>query len=485
MNYESRSTMPAEGTNTMRYHRFGRKAVALLAALLLLPACSDLSSPNFNAEDLSNLTENPTRANVNAATQGMLITYSGYHAAPNGYLVLLGSLGRNAYNLDIADPRFVTGVLASPLSASSPAFGGNFWPQPYSNVQAAARILTALNGLPSDEMTDAEKEGVRGFVKTIKALELLTVVSTRDANCDGNLGCPVVAPEDPSQLAPAVTKQDVYDEIITLLQEARGHLASAGGSFPFQLPSGFNGFDTPATFTEANWAIEARVRVYRAEAQGFDPTTEYTAALTALGNSFVDQGADMDLGIYHSYGTGSGDTQNSLFQPSSSPNLRAHPSVVADAETDGGGNLDRRVVEKTRSVTFRQFQGVGSDIGFDIYTNLDSPIPIITNEELILLRAEANIGLNNLGPADDDINFIRTNVAELPEKDVASMTQSEALDALLYEKRYSLLLEGGHRWIDLRRYGLLDRVPLDQPSHVRNAQFPIPINEQLAREGDS
>lgn len=475
MTHESHNAMPVEGTNTMRYRKIGRSATMLLAVLFLLPACSDLSSPNFNAEDLSDLTENPTRANVNAATQGMLITYGAYHAAPNGYLVLVGTLGRNAYNLDIADPRFVTDVLSAPLSASSPAFGGNFWSQPYSNIQMASRILQALDGLPEGEMTEAEQEGVRGFVKTIEALELLTIVSTRDVNCDGSLGCPIEAPEDPAELAPAVTKEAVFDEIITLLDEARGHLASAGAEFPFDLPLGFEGFDTPSTFMQANWAVEARVRVYRGGEFGDD--SEFTAALTALNNSFVDQGASMDLGIYHSYGTGSGDTQNSLFQPSSSPNLRAHPSVVEDAEPG-----DARLEEKTRDVTFRQFQGVGSDVGFQLYNSLDAPIPIITNEELILLRAEANIGLENFGAADDDINFIRTEVAELPEKDVENMTPAEALDALLYEKRYSLLLEGGHRWIDLRRYGLLDRVPLDDPSHVRNAQFPIPINEQLARE---
>lgn len=481
MRDESRNPMPAEGTTPMGYAKIGRTATALLAALLLLPACSDLTSPNFNSEDLSSLTENPTRENVAAAAQGMLITHGGYFAAPNGYVVMLGVLGRQAYNLDIADPRFVTGILAGPLNPASPAFGGNFWAQPYSNVQIASRILTAVDNLPSGEMTAEEQEAVRGFVKTIKALELLTVVNTRDTNCDGSLGCPVEAPEDPAELAPAVQRRAIYDEIIGLLEEARGHLASAGSSFPFRLPDGFAGFEAPATFMEANWAVEARVRVYRGSI--FDDATELQAALDALDNSFVDRGADPGRGIYHSYGTGSGDTQNSLFQPSTSPNLRAHPSVVADAEENPATGLkDARVREKTRSVTFREFQGVGSDIGFDIYNSLDAPIPIITNEELILLRAEANIGLGNLPAAEEDINFIRTEVAELPEKDVASMTQAEALDALLYEKRYSLLMEGGHRWIDLRRYGLIDRLPLDAEGHVRNRAFPIPINEQLARE---
>jgi len=197
----------------------------------------------------------------------------------------------------------------------------------------------------------------------------------------------------------------------------------------------------------------------------------------------------MDLGIANAYGTGSGDIQNALFQPSSSPNARAHPSVVGQAETNPGtGLLDARVRRKTRSVTPRTFQGVSSDVGFDLYGSLDAPIPIIRNEELILLRAEANIGLGDLAAAEEDINFVRTNVAELPEKDVSSMTQSEAVRALLYEKRYSLLFEGGHWWIDTRRYGL-DAPPSEggliyvdpAPNNVLNSRFPIPINEQLAR----
>ena len=35
-----------------------------------------------------------------------------------------------------------------------------------------------------------------------------------------------------------------------------------------------------------------------------------------------------------------------------------------------------------------------------------APIPIIKNEELILLRAEANIGLGNRAAAIQDLNFM-------------------------------------------------------------------------------
>ena len=90
------------------------------------------------------------------------------------------------------------------------------------------------------------------------------------------------------------------------------------------------------------------------------------------------------------------------------------------------------------------------------------------------------MGLGNLGPAADDINLIRVNSGGLALY-AGSVTPDALLDELLYNKRYSLLYEGGHRWIDLRRYGRLSTLPLDLPEHRRFGKFPFPINECLAR----
>ena len=62
-----------------------------------------------------------------------------------------------------------------------------------------------------------------------------------------------------------------------------------------------------------------------------------------------------------------------------------------------------------------------------------------------------------------------------------TLTAANALDQLLYEKRYSLLFEGGHRWIDMRRYDKLDELPLDLPNHTVFSAFPIPFDEDNAR----
>src|SRR5205814_1633971 len=96
---------------------------------------------------------------------------------------------------------------------------------------------------------------------------------------------------------------------------------AAGGDdvFPFQLGSGFAGFDQPSTFLKVNRALQARVLVYQ---------QQWAAAKTALDASFMDDTRSLALGAYHAYGNGSGDTPNAL----TSPNLFAHPKLLAEAE---------------------------------------------------------------------------------------------------------------------------------------------------------
>ncbi len=132
--------------------------------------------------------------------------------------------------------------------------------------------------------------------------------------------------------------------------------------------------------------------------------------------------------------------------------------------------------------------GETSGYGFNMYPNTDSPVAIIRNEELILLRAEANIGLvlagtgGSLGQAKADINFIRTTSGGLAAR--GDLTASNILDELLKQKRSSLLFEGGHRWIDARRYNKLGTLPIDQPGLQRvQTAFPIPQAEVNARSG--
>lgn len=441
-----------------------KKSFVGLVTVLGLSGCGSLDVPDLNNPSLDSFRERPTRPAVLTAATGLLVGHRAGVAAPNGYVAQLGIIGREAYVIDPADPRSIDELLGPTLDPGGPAFGGNHWTNPYLNIRNANALLDALERVPNTP--DTEKEGFRGFAKTMQALDFLVVINTRDTE-----GAPIDVNLPIGQLAPIVGKEAVFERIAALLDEGNEHLGNAGDTFPFQLSPGFTGFNTPTTFRQFNRAVAARVAVYRGR---------FPDALTALSQSFLNPTQPLELGVYHSFGTNSGDTDNGLI----SVNVYTHPSVVTDAELQENGTVDDRVVRKLTRLPQARTAADGkvtTEWRFRIYPTNNSPVPIIRNEELILLRAEANIGARNFGPAADDLNFIRTTSGRLPPR--LDIDENNALDELLTQKRYSLLFEGGHRWIDLRRYGRLDTLPrVLGPDIAPHARFPIPAAEMNARQ---
>src|ERR1044071_2000388 len=309
--------------------RTSRIAAAALG-VITLAACNSLDVGDLNNPGLDGLQESPTPAALNVAATGLLIGLRVGIAEPNGWITILGALGREGFNLNtVSDPRYVQELIQGPLDPGSGAFGANFWAARYANIRNAVIVLNATDKVVG--MTDAQKEGLRGFAKTMQALELLRVIVTRDAN-----GAVVDTDRDPSgDPGPIVSKADVYTRIETLLDEGRTHLQAAGSAFSFPLGQGFTGVDTPATCLKVNRAIRAREAVYN---------NKFSDTLTALGQSFLDTGAPLSLGVYHVYGTASGDLANNILE--GTPVVRANPLLVSSAQLRVGGAPDKRVTDK-------------------------------------------------------------------------------------------------------------------------------------------
>lgn len=109
-----------------------------------------------------------------------------------------------------------------------------------------------------------------------------------------------------------------------------------------------------------------------------------------------------------------------------------------------------------------------------VYDNIIANVDIIRNEELVLLYAEA-LHISNPSKAIDAINIIR-NAAELDDY-TGGDSPAELVDEILLQRRYSLFAEGGHRWIDMRRFNRLDQLPNDRPGDNVFVQFPTPVAE--------
>src|SRR5213593_3790946 len=177
--------------------------LAAVVGLGLATGCKDLNVPNLNSPALDDLLNNPTRSKIATAATGLLIGTRTGIAAQNGYVSLLGIVGRESYNFDPADPRFVTEMMVGPLDGGSPAFGGNLWANPLRNILNANIVLTVVDRVPA--MSDPEKEAVRGFAQTIQAFDFLKMINTRDVN-----GAPIPTGIDlTASPAPIATKAAV------------------------------------------------------------------------------------------------------------------------------------------------------------------------------------------------------------------------------------------------------------------------------------
>jgi starch-binding outer membrane protein, SusD/RagB family len=355
---------------------------------------------------------------------------------------------------------------------------GGFWAEGYRAIKLGNVILTAVNNVTG--LTAAEKEATRGFVKTLQAHAFHQLIIVHD-----QAGAVIDVDVDPAlgTAAPVAGRAPVYARITTLLDEAKTHLAAAGTTaFPFKLSPGFTGFTTPATFLRFNRALRARVDVHRASLLG---EARWGEALTALGESFlVADPAQFALGVYHSFSTGSGDVSNTSYDPTGRA-LLGHPSLETKAQLRADLTKDLRFQNK---IAFRLVNGVrttvtqsgvGSDLIIKIFTSNSSPIPIIRNEDLLLLRAEALLNTGDRPGALADLNLVRTNAGGLTTF-ADPGTDALVMDEIVYNRRYSLMYEGW-RWVDMRRWNRLDQLEQDLPTHRIFRWSPLPLAECTAR----
>jgi hypothetical protein len=459
--------------------RYDFKGLALAGALLGAVACSAdrLQIPNYNS---------PTTEGVAKDPQGIQIQVTGMlereRAITSDRTRVPGIFGREAFYYFPTDARWVSnpviGIGTGATQRLDPGgfVGGQNWFEPYRQARTAKNLMEIA---AATTLTDAQKKAVNGFAKTMKALGYSRVIETRDS-----LGMPVDINDDPNEQAPFVSRDSAYKYISALLDEAKADLAAGGSAFPFVLTSGFTGFDTPASFLKFNRGIAARILVERAAPRVGCGTACYTAAITALNESFIKTPtslADDNIGVYNVYSTTSGDATNPQ-ATGVDGSLFAHPSFATDAQA-GDQRLARKITKLATPVAAPQGLGIPAEYRFTIYPTNTSPIPIIRNEELVLTRAEAEWFTGAKAAAIADLNAVRSTSGGLgASAATAGSTDAQFIQALLYERRYSLMLEG-RRWVDYRRFNLLSTLPKDLPTHFVAIVQPVPLAECDARKG--
>jgi starch-binding outer membrane protein, SusD/RagB family len=346
------------------------------------------------------------------------------------YYDVVSIIGRDYYFFTGSDPRYTGEVLGKGISTLDRA--GFYGTRPYYGRYRNIKNLNLLIDVSekSTLISPAEAKGYKGFAKTLQAYEYHLALNLQYKN-----GIRIDV-KDPKNLGPFVTYENALTEISKLLDEANTDLQ--GATFSFTLSDAMKDFSTAEDFAKFN-------------------------------SSFFDINGDLNKGPARFYSLAGGDFPNNIFrQPDQADAIIVQQDNVNQLEA--GDLRASKFLQRTAPLSLDGLSGTHDAF---VFKSFEDVVPLIRNEELILIYAEANI-TKNANEAVKAINVIRNKAG------LANYSGGTGSAALLSEvskqRRYSLFGEG-HRWVDMRRWGRLNELPKDRTDDDVWEQLPRPISE--------
>jgi hypothetical protein len=401
-----------------------------VAAAALLAGCAlDVTNPNAATEQAV-LT---SAAGLRATAVGLQGRFGNAleHAIWVPGLVA-GELGTltNSQSQQREFQRFPTASLNTPIQAVNADLLA-FWARQYATVRAADDLLAAADQVPQAPGT---KSGITALARTLKAASLGTLAEAWQQ---------IVL--EPSQPTPAFAdRAAALARVLELLGQARADLAGQAPSAEFTSTVLLPGFDLPNTIR----AFQARYALAAGQyEQALTFANEVPATATSeFRYSTVDPNPIWSVVVGNRY-------------------FSAQSTLRTGAEAG-----DARVTRLLGTTTLDSLGGART-VQVLVYRNPGDALPLFTQDELTLIRAEAHARLNRLPQAAAEVNRVRTaaGLAARPAADLA--TQQAVLDEILRQRRLSLFLTG-QAWADLRRFG--------RAAEARVPWLPYPAQERAS-----
>lgn len=406
-------------------------------------------------------------------------------AGVESYYATADIWARDVMRPDPNEPRWLTEFYQTTPDPSG--FGGVQW-DPYYVALRAAHAL--LNDPSLTSLAPASQAAARGFIRTLEAREYLNVIEYHDQN-----GA-VIQGDNPRTLYPIRTKQAVLTYVSALLDSANTDFGAAGNiAVPFTVPAGYathGDYSQVANLVLYNRGLKGKAEVYLTLLAAANPDLIHAQAAEAALNAALVGGtpsaAYLVQGPYYEFTPAA---------PDNAPNPLVDAKLVLT--TNFVTSIQPNDARSANIVSTPPQSAVGYTSAPDRLAitdpsntaNLTAPLPILRNAELYLLRAQAEIALGDLAAATADINVVHTIEGGLPAF-LTFTTPGGAIQALLYEYRYSFVLQGPQHLVALRAYGLLNPTYIAQPgiptpgtsTDPLNQRLPIPNSEATARNGD-
>lgn len=461
---------------------------ALLTGVLVAAGCKDSTAVNpQDAPTADALSGELRRASLQTLAIALLAadrqTFVGTGSA---YPILANIYARDIYRLDPSEPRYLNETIVNPPDRGSFAGGGG-WAGQYITIRQANTILQALANPAAGVFTTADLSAARGFAQTFKAIAYYRVLEMRDT-----IGV-ALQKDDPADVTPAaiICKKDMINYVAALLDSANTNLTAAGNiAFPWSaFPTGMFAFGRDyrrvTNFVLFNRGWKGKVDYYRGmDHQNPQPalfTTAIAELTQALGGAAPGAvpASTFATGMYY------------VFVPAgteAAPNPYSDTRIGINIAVDSllpGDTRASKIVNRASAVTIQGITLTKTLLrSVPSSANQSAPLAVLRDEELVLLRAQAEFEAGQFVNGYADLNSVHTAYGLTPYP--LSVSINQARSDLLYDKRYSLLGEGVQRLVDLRAYSRLNATyyPKQTATDAYNTAFPIPKAEFDARGGN-
>jgi hypothetical protein len=474
----------------LRFFHFG-----MLALLLLQFSCKKLVEVPPPVTAISGTNVNNNDATAISVLTGIYTNLSSSNIGQGGItsLSFFPSLSSDELTLFTTSNQTYTQYYTNNLSATNTQ-GSDFWSYFYPVIYTTNSAIIGLNA--PNSLTPVVKQQLLGEAKFMRAFCYFYLV-----NLYGDVPLVIGVDYKANGILARTPKVQVWQQIIADLRDAQSLLSA-------NYLDGTLLSTTPERYRPTKWAataLLARAYLYYANlstSNGAYYTKADSAAsavisntstfsLSSLDNAFLDAGQGNNEAIWQLQPVISGqNTWEAMFYilPSSGPGdafpVYLSPSLISAFELG-----DRRKTEWVNSVT-DTINGTPKTFYYAWKYKVNvNPSPVTESEmvlrlaEQYLIKAECEAhgeGSGNAG-AVADLNVIRER-AMLP--DYTGPTDQESLmGAILRERRVEFFTEWAHRWLDLKRTGMIDNVmnsiaPAKGASWNTNKQwYPLPASD--------
>jgi len=377
--------------------------------------------------------------------------------------------------IDGADDPTLTSYYSNSLSSST-YLGPNYWSTIYSSFIFS--INSAIEGLSvASELTPQIRSQLLGEALFLRAFCYFYLV-----NMYGDVPLVLTTEYDINSSLGRTDKVEVYKQIVKDLKAAKVNLNEnyLNGS----LLQTSNERVAPNKWVASS--LLSRVYLYLSEWQSAKVEADSVISNVDL-YELVDV-KDVFLinnkeAIWQIQGVGNIVTNTSearyFILPSDGPNKFSNKVYLNQSLASGFELGDKRKENWIGSVTTG---GVAYYYPYkykvkDFFAPIQERPVVFRLAELFLIRAEANLMLNNFNEALSDLSVIRKRAGLQTS---VPLEKDKLLNAILRERRFELFTEWGHRWFDLKRLEKANEVLI--PVKGNNWQttdqlYPIPLDD--------